>query len=251
MSSMSGGTAIKAITAKTLDRALEELLREEQRRPRRRAVRAGTGSGKTALFFQLVRRYAQTLDELNDETTPMLIVVEEAQGMTLLDIWTTLQHSFSSRQRFRELIDVLTPPEQVPAKAAVEQARRNAEARRHFLDEFPAVTSGEVADLVGSRSQNRAALAHGWRKQGRIFSVPVGREQRYPLFQFDLDTGQPKPQIARVLRPLREAGLGGWQLALWFTGALSSLADRRPVDLLDDEAERVIDEAEAVAEIPE
>ena len=139
----------------------------------------------------------------------------------------------------------------MPSQAVVEQARRNAEARTAFLDEFAALNSAELADLVGSRAANRAALAHGWQKQGRIFAVPVGREQRYPLFQIDLGSGKPKPAVARALEALRAAGLDGWQVALWFAGALARLGDRRPVDLLDAEPERVVAAAAAVDELPE
>jgi hypothetical protein len=156
-----------------------------------------------------------------------------------------------SQERFEELIDVLMPVGRVPSQDVVEQARRNAEARARFLDEFAALTSGELADLVGSRAANRAALAHGWQKQGWIFAIPVGREQRYPLFQLDLGSGRPRPAVARVLEELRAAGLDGWQIALWFAGRLARLGDRRPVDLLAAEPDRVVAAAAAVDDLPE
>ena len=229
---MSTVPLIKGVTPELVNRALEE------------------HQGDAQAFLAIVRRYALPLDELEAEgaPTPILVVIdniEEASGL-----FAALLSTANSHRQFSDLIDVLTPSDNVPASATVEQARRNAEARSMFLAEFPTLSSGEVADLVGSRSRNRAALAHGWRKQGRVFSIPVGREQRYPLFQFDVAAGEPKPVIAEVVGLLRRAGVDGWQIALWFTGGLSRLGDRRPVDVFDVEPERVIDAAGSVQDIP-
>jgi hypothetical protein len=56
--------------------------------------------------------------------------------------------------------------------------------------------------------------------------------------------------IADVLKPLREAGFDGWQIALWFSGALSQLEDRRPIDMLDEAPDRVVAAARSVGEVP-
>jgi hypothetical protein len=149
--------------------------------------------------------------------------------------------------RFNELVDVLAPRE-VPSPAWVEQARRNAEERSRFLEEFGALTSEDVAELAGSRSANRRSLAQRWRGEGRIFAVEVHGRLVYPGFQFDQETGRPKPSIARVL-----AGLpgslrdGGWQLALWWDNAVDSLGWRRPVDILDEDPDAVVAAAQSDA----
>jgi hypothetical protein len=83
-----------------------------------------------------------------------------------------------------------------------------------------------------------------------VFAIPAAAGHRFPRFQFT-DTGGPRAELSQVLAPLRSAGLEGWQLALWFTGALSSLGDRRPVDVIDDEPELVVQAAEHVAEVPQ
>lgn len=142
------------------------------------------------------------------------------------------------------------PAQEIVSPAVVEQGRRNAEARAAFLSEFPAVSSAEVADRYGSSAKNRAALAQNWRKQGKVFAVPARKSYRFPLFQFD-EHGEPKPAIGQVLAPLRAAGFEDWQVALWFTGALASLGDRRPVDVIDGDPERVIDAARHVTAIPQ
>ena len=143
------------------------------------------------------------------------------------------------------LIDALMPrPLDVPTPAAVLQARRNAEARTALLREFGALRSGDVAELAGSRAQNRAALANRWRSEDRVLAVPVGDELLYPGFQFTSE-GRPHTTVARALRALRSApGLTDWQAALWFASPTGWLGGRRPVDLLDEDPEAVVEAAE-------
>lgn len=149
--------------------------------------------------------------------------------------------------RFNKTVDVLAPGE-VPPPAWLEQARRNAVERSRFLEEFGALDPASVAELAGSRSANRRALAQRWRAEGRISGVEVRGRYLYLGFQFDRTTGQPKPAVGRVLQAL-PVGLrrGGWQLALWWGDALDILGWRRPVDLLGEDPETVVAAAEAEA----
>jgi hypothetical protein len=208
-----------------------------------------SGSGKSWLAESL-RRHAVPLSNLVSEQERSVIVLFDVTDSSQRDLVHVLADQAKSEGRLAELIEVLAP-EHVPSKATVEQARGNAELRIRFLDEFESVSSAELAELVSSRSKNRAALAYNWRSQGRIFSIPVGREQRYPLFQVDLEASEPKQAVAEVLSALGEAGLEGWQLALWFAGPLASLDGRRPVELLDTEPGRVVNAARVVAAIPQ
>jgi hypothetical protein len=232
---MSEGLAIKAITQRGVDRALGE---------------SSADTLNYDAFIELARKQAVPLDEISaeDAAEPVLLIIDNVDRLPG-EVIAALLSAAGFRQQFSDLVEVLTPPH-VPPPATVEQARRNAEARVEFLAEFQTLSSSEVADLAGSRSRNRAALAHGWRKQDRVFSVLVGREQRYPLFQLDAHAGEPKPIFTRVISLLRSAGLEGWQIALWFTGPLARLGDRRPVDIIDSEPDQVIEAAGAVQEIP-
>lgn len=139
------------------------------------------------------------------------------------------------------LVHELSPPLDVPTPAEVLQARRNAEARAQLLAEFGALTSAEVADLLGSEAKNRNSLAHRLKKEGRLFAVSYKGTAWYPGFQFR--GGTVLPQLADVLSELAGAGLGDWETALWFTARNGWLDDRRPVDLLLDETGRVVDAA--------
>jgi hypothetical protein len=142
------------------------------------------------------------------------------------------------------LIDALMPESiAVPTPAAVLQARRNAEARGALLDEFGALRSHEVADLAESRASNRAALANRWRAENRLVAVPVRDELLYPGFQFNAE-GKPKPVIGPTIAWLRsDPHTTDWQMALWFVTPTSWLGGRRPVDLLDERPDAVIDAA--------
>ena len=156
-----------------------------------------------------------------------------------------LQAEAGRQARMSAIIEAMLPSTEVPGPAAVLQARRNAAARHALMQEFGALTSTEVSELAGSKAANKAALAHRWKQEGRIFSVLHGTGTYFPAFQFDA-TGHPRPAVAGVL-----AALGGhvtdWQLALWFTSANGWLGGRRPVDRLEDEPEAVVAAAQREA----
>jgi hypothetical protein len=150
------------------------------------------------------------------------------------------------QQQMEQLIEAMTPQATVPLPPQVLQARRNAVARDALLREFGAMTSAQIGENAGSRSPNRAALAHRWKSDGRIFAVPHQGTNYFPGFQFKED-GQPLELIAQILGILgskREP----WELALWFTANNGWLAGRRPVDLLSEEPGAVIVAAEREAE---
>lgn len=143
------------------------------------------------------------------------------------------------------LAQQLTPEPRVVPPAVVLQARRNAEARMQIDAEFGLLTSEQVAELVGSRSPNRASAAYGLRSARRIFSVTSAGVQRYPGFQFDAVTGQPHAGVAGTLGVLADAAWSGWELALWFTSPTGLLDGHRPVDLLDSDPDAVVAAARA------
>lgn len=145
---------------------------------------------------------------------------------------------------YREVLAALVPKDRGPvAAAALLQARRNALAQERLLKEFPALTSAEVADTARSKASNRASLANRWRDERKIFAIRVGDQQLYPAFQLD-SHGRPLEVVARALEKLNVGQLSGWQVALWFTSPNGWLGGRRPVDLLVDEPDLVLEVAE-------
>jgi hypothetical protein len=116
----------------------------------------------------------------------------------------------------------------------------NAILRRQFMREWPSLTSKQVHELSGNDAKNTALTASRWKRQGRVFAVPFGNADRYPEFQFR--EGQPKPVISRVLKEFGNKR-SPWQIAFWFIAENGWLDGRRPVDLLDTEAESVVEAA--------
>jgi len=195
---------------------------------------------------------ARRLLESADEGIVMVVQVKApSRGDTrLLDTLETYIRLLQTRiervaahQRILErLLEALTPEGEPPAPATLLQVRRNVEARQHLLDEFGAVTSAEIAEMAGSTADNRSATANRWRQEQRIFGVRHHDGVYYPGFQFG-DDGRPLPAVRDVLQALSSNGLTDWETALWFAAPTSSLGDRRPVDLLDEDPEAVVEAA--------
>lgn len=137
------------------------------------------------------------------------------------------------------LVAAFTPPLDVASPTAADQARRNAEARVAFMREFALLDADEVAVRAGSRAANRRATASRWVTGGQAFAVSHGGRQLYPAFQFDPDTGRPRPAVAKVIGSLRSVGVTGWAMALWWATPHDTLAWQRPVDVLADASDAV------------
>jgi hypothetical protein len=99
-----------------------------------------------------------------------------------------------------------------------------------------------VADAAASKAANRASLANRWREERKAFAIRVGDQLLYPAFQFDED-GRPLEEIGAALEYLSGGELNDWQTALWFTSPTGWLGGRRPVDLLREEPEAVVEAA--------
>ena len=117
---------------------------------------------------------------------------------------------------------------------------QNARMRNEFMREVGALTSQEVAELSQSQAKNRAAHAHRAKTENKLFAVEYQGDQRYPAFQFDPQTGKPKPIIKQMLETLN-GQWSGWQLALWFVTPNGYLDDQTPMDRLDAAPEIVME----------
>jgi len=120
-----------------------------------------------------------------------------------------------------------------PETVRARQARRLESAQRAFVKEFGTLEA-PLQDL-GRLKQ-----------ECRIFTVTYRDATYVPSFQFD-ERGCPRPAVAAVIRILGKK-TSDWGLALWFTANDGWLGGRRPVDLLKDEPERVVEAAEHEAE---
>lgn len=149
--------------------------------------------------------------------------------------------------RLEAMVEAMLP-DAVPSPAEAWHAQQNAQARVELLRNIGALTAEQVADLAGSTAGNRSALASRWHSEGRIIGVPWHGRTLYPAFQFR--DGRPNPVVERAAEILRRRGLHGWQLALWFTTPTGWLWDRAPIDLLEEEPERVLAAAEEALSLP-
>jgi hypothetical protein len=198
---------------------------------RHESVVVAAGAGRPQLILALMTALVRAEEEG---------VLDEATLGTLRALRNLAVHAGTVGRVLEALL-----PDQivVPTPAAVLQARRNAEARNALLEEFGALRSHEVADLAGSHASNRAATANRWRTEGRVLAVPLRAETLYPGFQFTPD-GQPHPAIQPALKWLRsDPYTTDWQAALWFATPTSWLGGRRPVDVLGDDPDAVVEAA--------
>ena len=168
------------------------------------------------------------------------------EGRLILALAPLIDSCARERRDTERLIQAMLPEGPPPPPPAVLQARRNAEAREELISELGLLSSADIAARAGSKAKNKAALANRWRQEGRIFSVPHQGGTYYPAFQFD-EEGQPYKAVEGVVKSVGMK-LTDWGLALWFTGRYGSLGDRRPVDLLATEPDRVVEAAKREAE---
>lgn len=168
------------------------------------------------------------------------------EGREILVYADVLDRLLQERRTFERMVDAMLPEGPLPTPPAVLQARRNAEAREKLIRDFGVLSSADIASLAGSRAKNKASLAHRWKQEGRIFSVPYRGSVYFPAYQFD-EKGQPLSVIGQVLATLGHQSRE-WELALWFTSANGWVDGRRPVDLLRSEPEEVAQAAEREAE---
>ncbi|MDO9425171.1 MAG: hypothetical protein Q7T40_13410 [Methylobacter sp.] len=115
----------------------------------------------------------------------------------------------------------------------------NAKLRNEFMSNVGALTSQEVATLSQSQAKNKAAYAHRLKAENKVFAVEFQGEQRYPAFQFDMETGKPKLIIKDILA-LVKGEWSGWQLALWFITANGYLDGKTPLEMMDTKPEVVL-----------
>jgi hypothetical protein len=130
----------------------------------------------------------------------------------------------------------------LPQGMAPELLARYERAREAAVKEFGLRLSDDLARAVHSTADNRSLVASKWLRSREIFAVSYGGRRGYFGFQFDPVTGRPKPAIAKIIEAF-PANTDGWRLALWFTSANPRLANRRPVDVLDQNPEQVIEAA--------
>lgn len=109
---------------------------------------------------------------------------------------------------------------------------------REIEDEFGLLSSVQVGELLGSESSNPRSLAQDAHKAGRVLALRRGRRSLYPGFQFVEHRILPGIKDVKVIG--QEHGWSDRDLVFWLCAPTGYLGDRRPVDLLADDPERVV-----------
>jgi hypothetical protein len=125
-----------------------------------------------------------------------------------------------------------------PALARAVQAEQNLYAR--IASEFEMLSATEVGRRMGSRSSAPRNLAASARLAGRLLAVRRGTQILYPGFQLDED-GQPLSVIAALRQVALERGRSETGVVQWLCSPTTYLDGRRPVDLLHDDPQRVVE----------
>lgn len=218
-----------------------------------RKFKSGAFSAQTAVRTASAPDFQEFLSTAHLEASTeqvLLIAAEDPATLERMERFFSLLkdrlESIDEAEMLR-LIDVAMPTLlDRPPPEAIEQARRNAQARNDFLRQYEVLEAEEVHALYGSRAKNKSALAARWRAEGRSFAVEHEGRLLYPAFQFDAQ-GRPKSIIADILVALGDR-VGGWQIALWLVSPNAWLDGAKPLDLLDDDPDRVLDAARDIAE---
>ncbi len=179
-----------------------------------------------------------------DSKAMLLISGNDSEELMLAEnIFNSFKAELSNAKdtQLQKLIEAITYTQQQPlSPAAIEQVRKNVIARADFLasDNGSSYTSGDIHRLNGSTATNQSALASGWRKKKKIFSVDHKGKIYYPKFQFD-DHGKPRKVIAEIIKIFDE-DQPGWQLALWFTTSNTVLDGKKPIELIESNPQHLV-----------
>lgn len=165
-----------------------------------------------------------------EAVTDFAATIERASATDedVLDLLASLEHRLWALKK--EEIGDLTSPH-------IEQLRAQADLRARFMIEVAWLGSTDIARLYETDPAR-------WKAEGRIFSITEEDVDHYPIFQFA--DGQPVPAMSAVLQIF--TGLSDWQVALWFFAPNAWLEDRRPMDVLLNDPDAVIDAARHAVE---
>ncbi|MDE0033763.1 MAG: hypothetical protein OXU75_11585 [Deltaproteobacteria bacterium] len=173
-------------------------------------------------------------EEVVAVTVPSGDAAEAARMMRLLtSSLTPEQKGVRSEERTQTLLAAMSDLHR-PSNPEADLEMDNALLRKQYLERHRTLTSEQIRQASGLKTRNPSEPASRWKRQGKIFGVPVGRADRYPAFQFN--EGRPRPEIGRVLAAL-PASMSPWQIAFWFASGNGWIAnDAAPQDALDDMA---------------
>ena len=109
------------------------------------------------------------------------------------------------------------------------------ELRALLMKEYPGLRADALGDDT-ARIENTKLF----KRKGLAFAVAFQGAERYPLSQFEKETHQPRPVISELIRVLISKSTIRGELYIWLTCPTGLLGDSKPIEMLEEEPERVI-----------
>lgn len=150
------------------------------------------------------------------------------EAMAVLQHLPELQDALRQRSIASTLNVLMDKPEIYHHDSLTWHLLQNARLRNQFMSEIGGLTREEVAELGLAQTENS------------LFAVEFQGQDRYPAFQFDPQTGQPRPVIRQMLEVVKDQWTN-WQLALWCVSANDWLNGKAPLECLDEAPEKVLE----------
>lgn len=129
------------------------------------------------------------------------------------------------------------------ASSVPESVARRIALRDRLREEVPLITAEQWSRLSGNTGRNPSAALGKYKAAGRLFAVTRGNQHLYPDFQFSENEARPKPAIAAVLERVPEPARG-WPLLSWFNAPNVFLGNRKPLEAIDSDPQRVAEAAD-------
>lgn len=139
------------------------------------------------------------------------------------------RHVAMAENRIKALVDFYLEGQPL-AQIDEDLERDNAQLRAQYLQHVPCLSAAEIRDQQDTTPpRNTSEPASRWKRERKVFAVPLGNSDRFPAFQFN--HGKPLPIISKILAALPE-DMTPWQIALWFASGNGWLDDACPQDSL-------------------
>jgi hypothetical protein len=140
--------------------------------------------------------------------------------------------------------DAMAPPPGAPPRSRNPDAANRLAvhaARDRMLATVGSYGSEDLASAWGSTTSNASQLAADQRKAGKVFGVRVGREWRYPQFQFDA-ARKPFAEMKAIVGAL-SPDERGWDRLQWFLEPHEALHGKTPLEVWPQDRSKVVEAA--------
>ncbi len=126
-------------------------------------------------------------------------------------------------------------------KACKTMARMQKDLRLAVLDTMRQARDLALVAGIGEEAMHREL--EQWKMENRIFLVEYEGAEYFPSYALDARTNyQPYPAVKNIIIVFGK-NLSAWGIASWFAGLNSFLDDQRPLDLLHEDPEWVVEAA--------